>query len=72
MNPRDGAEHVSNNDTVDCLRDLTSEIDESWIGDALRETGRQDVRARKLPAFGVLWIVIGMGLFRDRSVLLFL
>lgn len=68
MNPRDGAEHVSNNDTVDCLRDLTSEIDESWIGDALRETGRQDVRARKLPAFGVLWIVIGMGLFRDRSV----
>jgi hypothetical protein len=43
-------------------------LDPSWIGQALRATGTATVRRRKLPAEYVVWIVVGMGLFRDRSI----
>ena len=43
-------------------------IDPAWIEEALRTTETVTVRRRKLPAEYVVWIVIGMGLFRDRSI----
>lgn len=43
-------------------------IDPAWIEKALRTTGTATVRRRKLPAEVVVWIVVGMGLFRDRSI----
>jgi hypothetical protein len=43
-------------------------IDPHWVEDALEATGSATVRRRKLPAEQVVWIVIGMGLFRDRSI----
>jgi hypothetical protein len=43
-------------------------LDPEWIGQALAATGTATVRRRKLPADYVLWIVIGMGLLRDRSI----
>jgi hypothetical protein len=43
-------------------------LDPQWIEAALAATGSASVRRRKLPAEQVVWIVIGMGLFRDRSI----
>lgn len=43
-------------------------LDAAWIERALRATGKASVRRRKLPAEYVVWLVIGMGLFRDRSI----
>lgn len=49
--------------------DVFSEaLDPEWIAQALAATGTATVRRRKLPADYVLWIVIGMGLLRDRSI----
>jgi hypothetical protein len=43
-------------------------LDPQWIDQALRATGTASVRRRKLPAEYVVWLVIGMGLLRDRSI----
>jgi len=43
-------------------------LDATWIDRALEETGTASVRLRKLPAQLVVWLVIGMGLFRDRAI----
>ena len=43
-------------------------LDAQWILDALVTTGTASVRRRKLPAPLVVWLVIGMALFRDRSI----
>jgi len=43
-------------------------LDRHWIEAALAATGTATVRRRKLPAEQVVWIVIGMALFRDRSI----
>ena len=43
-------------------------VDEKWIDEALHETGTASVRRRKIPATAVVWLVISMALFRDRSI----
>ena len=43
-------------------------LDRQWIEDALDATGTQSIRRRKLPADAVVWLVIAMALFRDRSI----
>ncbi len=43
-------------------------LDTRWIEEALRTTGAASARRRKLPAEYVVWLVIGMGLFRNRSI----
>ncbi len=43
-------------------------LDPQWIEAALAATGTATLRRRKLPAEQVVWIVIGMALFRDRSI----
>jgi len=43
-------------------------IDPAWITAALEATGTVTVRRRKLPAEYVVWLVIGMGLLRDRAI----
>ena len=47
---------------------FSAAIDPEWIADALAATDTASVRRRKLPAEHVVWLVIGMGLFRDRSI----
>ena len=47
---------------------FSAAIDPQWIAAALAATGTASVRRRKLPAEHALWLVIGMGLFRDRSI----
>jgi hypothetical protein len=43
-------------------------IDVKWIEEALAATGTATVRRRRLPAEQVIWMVLGMGLFRDRPI----
>src|SRR5437899_229917 len=45
-----------------------SALDSAWVADALAATDTASVRRRKLPAEHVVWLVIGMGLFHDRSI----
>jgi len=43
-------------------------LDAKWVDAALEETGTASVRRRKLPSQLVVWLVIGMALFRDRAI----
>ena len=43
-------------------------LEPEWIAQALTATGSATIRRRKLPAEYVVWLVIGMGLLRDRSI----
>ena len=49
--------------------DIFSEtLEPAWIDQALHATDRATIRKHKLPAHFVVWLVIGMALFRDRSI----
>ncbi len=39
-----------------------------WIMEALQKTGTASIRRRKLPAHMVVWLVVAMAIFRDRSI----
>jgi len=43
-------------------------LDAEWVSRALQMTGSASIRKRKLPAQLLVWLVIGMALFRDRSI----
>lgn len=43
-------------------------LDPEWIEQALAATGSASIRRRKLPAEQAVWLVLGMGLFEDRSI----
>lgn len=50
------------------LTSFTERLPREWIEQALRATGTATVRRRRLPAEQVVWLVLGMALFRDRSI----
>lgn len=54
--------------TPEKFEDIRRNIDPEWIEQALQATGTATVRRRRLPAVQVVWLVIGMALFRDRSI----
>lgn len=43
-------------------------IDIQWIEESLRRTGKASIRKRKLPAEQVVWLVIGLALFRNQPI----
>jgi hypothetical protein len=43
-------------------------LDAAWIEEALAATGTATVRRRRLPVEEVVWVVLGMALFRDRPI----
>jgi len=43
-------------------------LDPAWIEEALTTTGTATVRRRRLPVEEVVWVVLGMALFRDRAI----
>lgn len=53
-------------DSLDCVRRA---VDPAWIEEALHATGTATLRRRRLPAEQVIWLVLGMALFRDRPIL---
>jgi hypothetical protein len=52
----------------EAFQDIRRNIDPEWILQALEATGTATVRNRRLPAEQVVWLVIGMALFRNRSI----
>ena len=52
----------------DDLSHFRKDIDPSWVEESLRSTGTATIRKRRLPASQVIWLVIGMALFRNRSI----
>ncbi len=53
---------------VAAFKQFSGAMDARWIEQALEETGTASMRRRKLPAELAVWVVIGMALFRDRSI----
>lgn len=45
-----------------------AELDPAWIAQALAATGTATLRRRRLPAEQVIWLVLGMALYRNRSI----
>ncbi len=43
-------------------------IDLNWIETSLHQTGKASIRRRKLPAEHVVWLVIGLALFRNQPI----
>ena len=54
--------------TPEAFEDLRRDVDPEWIVQALEATGTATLRTRRLPAEQVVWLVIGMALFRNRSI----
>ena len=62
--------------SLDCIADLSPEdlakfrlnLDPEWIEAALQATGTATIRKRRLPAEQVVWLVIGMALFRNKAI----
>lgn len=47
---------------------LVKSIDPDWIDLALESTGTATIRRRRLPAEQVIWLVLGMALYRRRPI----
>lgn len=47
---------------------LKSQVDIKWVRSALATHGVATVRNRKLPAEQVVWLAVGMALYRDRPI----
>jgi hypothetical protein len=47
---------------------LVASINPTWIEQALAATGTATVRTRRLPAQQVIWLVLGMALYRHRPI----
>jgi len=47
---------------------FVASLDPDWIEEALKATGTATIRKRRLPAEQVVWLVIGMCIFRDLSL----
>ncbi|MEO6855628.1 MAG: transposase domain-containing protein, partial [Rhodoferax sp.] len=52
--------------TPPSLDQLSALIDPQWIEQALQATGKTSIRRRKLPAEHMVWLVIGLALFRNQ------
>ncbi|QEO97928.1 transposase [Xanthomonas oryzae pv. oryzicola] len=50
------------------LSTLTQNIPVEWISSALQLSANARIRRRRLPSDQVLWLVLGMALFRDEPV----
>ncbi len=52
----------------DFLPKFVASLDPEWIEEALAATGTATIRRRRLPAEQVVWLVIGMCIFRNLSM----
>ena len=64
----DALEEVGRFGVADRLDRLREHVPASWVKAALQWTGTTTIRRRRLPAEQVVWLVIGMGLFRNEPI----
>lgn len=50
------------------FEEFSEYLDREWIAEALQSTLPAKIRNRALPALMVVWLVVGMGLFRNTSI----
>ncbi len=50
------------------LERFRSSLDPDWIDEALATTGTATIRRRRLPAEQVVWLVLGMGIYRNKPI----
>lgn len=62
------ADRVLTPPSGELLPKFVASLDPDWIDEALAATGTATIRRRRLPAEQVIWLVIGMCLFRDQSM----
>jgi hypothetical protein len=62
------ADRVPESPGADFLPRFVASLDPEWIDEALTATGTATIRRRRLPAEQVIWLVIGMCIFRDLSM----
>lgn len=62
------ADRVLTPPSGELLPKFVGSLDPEWIDEALAATGTATIRRRRLPAEQVVWLVIGMCLFRDLSM----
>jgi hypothetical protein len=62
------ADRVVEPPSEELLPKFIASLDPEWIEEALAATGTATIRRRRLPAEQVIWLVIGMCLFRDQSM----
>lgn len=62
------ADRVLTPPSGELLPKFVASLDPEWIEEALQATGTATIRRRRLPAEQVVWLVIGMCLFRDLSM----
>lgn len=62
------ADRVLTPPSGELLPKFVASLDPEWIDEALEATGTATIRRRRLPAEQVVWLVIGMCLFRDLSM----
>ena len=68
MRFEDALEEIGRFGVADNLDRLREHIPAGWIDAALEWTGTTTIRRRRLPAEQVVWLVIGMGLFRNEPI----
>lgn len=68
MRLRNPLTHVAEIPKPDSFEDIRRHMDPDWILQALDATGTATLRRRRLPADQVIWLVLGMALMRDRSI----
>lgn len=59
---------VANVALPDSLEGLKQHLDPAWIEEALAWSGTTTIRRRRLPAEQVVWLVIGMALYRREPI----
>jgi hypothetical protein len=62
------ADRVLTPPSGELLPKFVASLNPEWIEQALAATGTATIRRRRLPAEQVVWLVIGMCLFRDQSM----
>jgi hypothetical protein len=62
------ADRMVESPSGELLPKFVASLDPEWIEEALAATGTATIRRRRLPAEQVVWLVIGMCLFRDLSM----
>lgn len=62
------ADRVLTPPSDELLPKFVASLDPEWIEEALAATGTATIRRRRLPAEQVVWLVLGMCIYRDQSM----
>lgn len=59
---------IAGDSSGELLEKFQASLDSEWIEEALQVTGTATVRRRRLPAEQVIWLVLGMGIYRNKPI----